>query len=146
MAALLLCVGTVGSGCSTKSGGYEVIHHVPPFVITVYELRERVARTQHELGVHTSGVTVVGVLVRRALPCDPGAAAPGVKPCTLGKGDKFLFADPASPTRPALSAVLVDGGGLVEGQTYVIQGNVEVMPEVPERWGVRGQVLALVAP
>lgn len=140
-----MCVGVAGSGCSTTGGGYEVIHRVPPFVITVHELRERVARTHHELGVHTSGVTIVGVLVRRALPCDPATARPGVKPCIPGKGDKYLFADPAAPTRPALSAVLVDGANLVEGQTYVLEGSVEVMPEVPERWGLRGQVLALVS-
>jgi len=133
----------LGAGCSSPAArlDLEVIHRVPVHVLTVDDLIERVRRSPSELGVQTGGVRVVGVLSRRAMPCDPAYPTS----CAQGIEGKHRFRASHDPAAAQVSVVLSGlQFELVEGETYVLEGTVDVALDVPERWILRAEVLAAV--
>ncbi len=146
---LALALATsLASGCGTTTG-FEVIHAVPSYVLTVDDLVARVHRSPRELGVRTEGVQVVGVLVRKGLPCDVASFGAVARPeaCT-GPENANVFSSSRDPGAGASMSVLLYGAdaNVVEGEVYVLAGSVEVAPSMPDRWALRAQVLARVAP
>ncbi len=126
------------AACSPKGpAGVERIGRTPAWVLTVEDLRARVARVGHELGVATERVTVVGTLV----------ATPEAQPASdvRGKSARWWFAD-ASRTRQRVAVEGLEGVELVVGRTYVVEGSVVPANDLPQRWKLVGVVSAVVEP
>jgi hypothetical protein len=126
------------AACSPKApAGVERIGRTPAWVLTVEDLRARVARVGHELGVATERVTVVGTLV----------AAPEPHPARAVRAPsaRWWFAD-ASRTRQRVAVEGLDGLELVVGRTYVVEGSVVPANDLPQRWKLVGVVSAVVEP
>lgn len=134
-ALALLC----GLGCAAGAGELETIPRAPDYVLTVPDLAARVRRSGAELAVQTGGVLVVGVVARVGTPCDLAARAG----CD-GAAQTYELA-PIDGGRARVWAVLGDARGVELGETYVVSGTVEPSPSAPERWILRGQVMARVA-
>ncbi len=128
------------SGCGGgHSADLEVIRSVPPYVLTVDDLVARTQRAPRELLVETQGLRVTGTLSRL-----PSGCAPGVVTCP-GPNGKFVFksSDPGSST--SMFVLLGADPPLVEGEQYVLLGEVGLAEDVPSRWVLRALVLAKVA-
>jgi len=123
-------------------GELETIGRLPEYVLTIGDLAARVKRARSDVGVRIEGVQVVGVLVRRAKPCD----IRGQYTCDLGAEGKYLFVEERTdPDAPTMSVLLMHSPELLsEGERYVLDGSVELAPDAPQRWQFRGQVLARV--
>lgn len=133
------------SGCASSGGELETIRAVPPYVLTVGDLVQRVRRAPDELGVRTQGVQVVGVLLKQGRPCDV-RLAPGLAGCSVAE-TASIFADASGGTvdrRARVFVVLSSAQPLEEGSRYVLDGSVEIATDLPERWVLRAQVLARV--
>jgi len=130
-------VGSLAA-CSPKApAGIERIGRTPAWVLTVDDLRARVARVGHELGVATERVTVVGTLV--ALPSERAEAHLRAKPA------RWWFAD-ANRGRQRVAVEGLEGVELVVGGTYVLEGSVVPANDLPQRWKLVGVVSAVVEP
>lgn len=140
---LLLASALAASSCAAQtSPDLEVISRVPGFVLTVEDLRARIQRAPRELGVQTAGVRVHGILTLRGELCSPAPGARVADPrCGADRKKRHRFGDPGGAE---ISLVLVDGVPVVEGRHYVLDGEVELAPDEPERWLFRGRVLAEV--
>ncbi|MBK6516772.1 MAG: hypothetical protein IPM79_21105 [Polyangiaceae bacterium] len=134
---LALCLAV---SCASREGALETIPRAPAYVLTVDDLVQRVRRSRGELAVQTGGVLVVGVVTRLGRPCE--LAERGV--CSGVEGAYEVA--PVSGGRARVFVLLGDARGVELGATYVVSGNVEVAPAAPERWLLRGHVMAKVAP
>lgn len=132
-------------GCGASGPELETIRVVPPYVLTLGELVQRVRRAPDELGVRTQGVQVVGVLLKRGRPCDLGAS-PQLSGCSVSQAVS-LFADVTEgqeQPRSRVAVMITSDEPLEEGRRYVLDGSVEIAQELPDRWLLRAQVLARV--
>jgi len=126
------------AACSPKAPvGIERIGRTPAWVLTVEDLRARMSRVGHELGVATERVTVVGTLV--STPADrPSNDA-------RAKSARWWFAD-ATRSRQRVAVEGLEGLELVVGRTYVVEGSVVPANDLPQRWKLVGVVSAIVDP
>lgn len=157
-------VMVAGAGCASAGGAsdIETVSRVPTYVLTVDDLVQRVRRSQADPLVQTQGIRVVGTLVKRGQGCDldaspqqqpiarastnpPQAQQPKATPFECKAADAaFIFADPDGSGR-GMAVLLSDAdASIVEGERYVLGGSVEVAPDIPQRWVLRGTVLARV--
>jgi hypothetical protein len=114
-----------------KEAEIERIARAPEWVLSVDDLRARVARLGSELGVATERVRVAARL-ERAVPTGPQS----------GASERYRFVSDASGK--TIEVELLYDGPLEVGTAYVLEGAIVGAPELPERWMLEAVPIAVI--